>query len=149
MGREAWCRGILLTLGPEPGARLPPPRPPAQPLLCFLHFPSTRLSCSFSTPFSLLPTALPLSPLPLHSFIFRCCFYSAAILSLLLSSAFQGLILASRAPWPLVALALPPKGSEPMSCSPGLNPSLLGPHGLPLLPLYLGTHPPCLFPGQT
>lgn len=104
----------MLTLGPEPGARLPPPPPPPQPMLCFLHFPSTRLSCSFSAPFSLLPTCL-----PLHSFIFRCCFYFPAILSLLLSSAFQGLILAICAPWPLWPWLSLPTAQNPCPAAQG------------------------------
>lgn len=66
---------------------------------------------------SLHPSPSLLLPSPLFSFIFWCCFYSPSIFSLLLSSAFQGLILASCAPLPLVALALPPKDSEPMSCN--------------------------------
>lgn len=103
------------------------------PSLChFLHFPSTRLRCSFSAPFSLLPclSSSPFSTL----FIFRCCSYPPAILSFLLGSASKGLILASCAPWSLVALALPHKGSECISWRSGLNPFLLEPHGLSLWP---------------
>lgn len=152
----------MLTLGPKPGARLPPPPPPPQPMLCFLHFPSTRLSCSFSAPFSLLPTCL-----PLHSFIFRCCFYFPAILSLLLSSAFQGLILDICAPRPLWPWLSLPRAQNPCPAAQGSTSLFWGHMGylfgpstwVPVLfvcsqgqtgtrglvpHLYLSLHPTCL-----
>lgn len=48
--------------GPGPGARSPL-TPPPHPQLCFLHFPSVRLSCCFSRFFQ--PSSFfPLFPLP-------------------------------------------------------------------------------------
>lgn len=113
----------------EPGARSP--HAPTHPMLCFFHFPSTRLSCCFSAPVSLPPPSLALSPLPLLSF------------PLFISSD------AASAPLPSFSSSwvLPSRASSPVSCAPsgglgstsqGLRPHALQPPPLSLLQPSLG-----------